>query len=83
MEQNIDRDCRESSHSTFKHVLPFLVIPLAIGLMRGFAYHKFSHMREQRQASWKNGVPPMFAEMHRRAHAADAAETGKPAETLV
>lgn len=79
MEQKIDRDCGEGRHSGFRHILPFLVIPLAIGLMRGFAHHKIARMGWQRRQEWKNGVPPMFAELHRRAHAADAE---KPVETL-
>ena len=78
MEHRMDRDCGEGPHSTFRHILPFLVIPLAIGLMRGVARHKFAHRREHRREAWKNGVPPIFAEFHRRAHAAEA-ET--PAET--
>jgi hypothetical protein len=77
MENRMDRDCGERSHNGFMHILPFLAIPLAIGLMRGFARHKFAHMSEQRRAEWKNGVPPMFAELHRRAHEAEAE---KPAE---
>ncbi len=72
MEQKIDRDCVESQHRGFRHILPFLAIPLAIGLMRGFAHHKFARMGGLRRGEWKNGVPPMFAELHRRAHAADA-----------
>ena len=78
MEQSIERNCGESSHSHFKMILPFLAIPLAIGLMRGVARHKFAHMSEMHRSEWKNGVPPMFAELHRRAHAAEAE---KPAET--
>ena len=83
MEQSIDRNCGEGAHNSFKHILPFLVIPLAIGLMRGFARHKFAHMSEMRREEWKNGVPPMFAELHRRAHAAEAeklAESQAPAQ---
>lgn len=78
MEHKMERDCGEGPHSGLRHILPFLVIPLAIGLMRGFAHHKFAHMSEQRREAWKNGVPPMFAELHRRAHAAEAE---KPVET--
>ncbi len=77
MEHRVERDCREGAHSGVKHVLPFLVIPLVIGLMRGLAHHKFAHMAGYRREGWKNGVPPMFAELHRRAHAAEAE---KPAE---
>ncbi len=72
MEQKIERDCGESRHSGFKHILPFLAIPLAIGVMRGIARHKFGHMRGMHRGEWQNGVPPMFAEWHRRAHAAEA-----------
>ena len=80
MEHRMDRDCGEGSHGGFKHILPFLAIPLAIGLMRGLARHKFAHMGMRRREEWKNGVPPVFAELHRRAHAAEA-ET--PAVTQV
>jgi hypothetical protein len=76
MEMN--RECGEGAHSGFKHLLPLLAIPLVIGLMRGMGRHKFAHMAGMNREGWKNGVPPMFAEMHRRAHAAEAAE--KPAE---
>jgi hypothetical protein len=71
MHQMNDRDCCEGGHSGFMHILPFLAIPLAIGVMRGMRHHKFAHMSEQRREAWKNGVPPMFAEFHRRAHAAE------------
>ena len=84
MENRMDRDWSEGPHSGFRHILPFLAIPLAIGLMRGFAHHRFARMGDQRREAWKNGVPPMFAELHRRAHAAEAekpAETGSPAQT--
>ncbi len=78
MEHRMDRDCGEGMHAGVKRFLPFLAIPLAIGVMRGVARHKFAHMNGMRHAEWKNGVPPMFAELHRRAH---AAETQNPAET--
>jgi hypothetical protein len=87
MENRMNRDCGEHSHAGFVHFLPFLAIPVAFGLMRGMAHHRFSHMGEQRREAWKTGVPPMFAELHRRAHAAEAAEAAeaaaaaKPAET--
>lgn len=77
MEHRFDSDCGEGRHSGFRHLLPLLAIPVAIGIMRGVAHHKFGTMSEQRRESWKNGVPPMFAELHRRAHAAEAE---KPAE---
>jgi hypothetical protein len=76
MEHRMDRECGDGSHTGFRHFLPFLAIPLAIGVMRGMARHKFGSMHGMRQGmqreDWKNGVPPMFAELHRRAHAAEA-----------
>jgi hypothetical protein len=78
MEHRTKSDCEEGTHRGLRHLLPFLVIPVTIGLVRGFAHHKFAHMAGQRRGEWKNGVPPMFAELHRRAHAAEAE---KPAET--
>ena len=77
MEHSMDRDCGNGPHFGLRHFMPFLAIPLAIGLVHGLARHKFSHLGEQRREAWKNGVPPMFAELHRRAH---AAEVEKPAE---
>jgi len=71
MEHTIDTDCGERRHSGFRHLLPFLAIPLAFGLMHSLKHHKFSRMGELHRAEWKNGVPPMFAELHRRAHAAE------------
>ena len=79
MEHKMKRDCREGPRGGFRHVLPFLAIPLAIGVMRGFARHKFAHIHSMRREGWKDGVPPMFAEWHKRAHAAGA-EAEKPAE---
>jgi len=72
MENRLDSDCREGSHGGLRHILPFLVIPMAFIVMRGMAHHAYSRMGGQRRADWKNGVPPMFAELHRRAHAAEA-----------
>jgi len=77
MEHTTDSDCGERHHGGFRHLLPFLAIPLAFGLMRGMARHKYAHMAGARREGWKNGVPPMFAELHRRAHTAEAE---KPAE---
>lgn len=83
MEHTMDRDCGEGLHSGIRHILPFLMIPLAIGLMRGVARHKFAHMHEHHRADWKNGVPPMFAELHRRAHAAEAEKSAQaPVESV-
>lgn len=80
MEHRMDFDRGEGSHGGLRHLLPFLVIPLAIALMRGMRRHSHAYMSGQRHEGWKNGVPPMFAELHRRAHAAEAE---KPAETQV
>jgi hypothetical protein len=46
----------------------FLVVPLAVGFMLGARKARMHQMRGQRK-SWENGVPPIFAELHRRAHA--------------
>ncbi len=77
MEHSMDSDYRKGSHAGFRHLLPFLAIPLAFALMRGMARHAHANMGAQHREGWKNGVPPMFAELHRRAHAAEAE---KPAE---
>ncbi len=77
MEHTMDSDCGEGRHSGLRHLLPFLAIPLAFGLMRGMARHKFASMSGQRREAWKNGVPPMFAELHRRAHAAEAEKSAE------
>ncbi len=71
MEHRLDSDCGESRHGGFKHLLPFLAIPLVFAVMRGMSRHMVTRMGGQREG-WKNGVPPMFAELHRRAHAAEA-----------
>ena len=78
MEHKIDSDFEGGRHSGLRHLLPLLVIPMGIILMRGFAHHKYTHMGEQHRAEWKNGVPPMFAELHRRAHAAEAERPVEP-----
>ncbi len=75
MEHRMDSDCGERSHAGFKHILPFLAIPLAFALMRGMRRHMVTHMGGMRREEWKNGVPPMFAELHRRAHANEAETT--------
>jgi hypothetical protein len=72
MEQKLSRDCEESRRGGFRHILPFLAIPLVIGMVRGVVRHKYAHMDKPGRGEWKNGVPPMFAELHRRAHAAEA-----------
>ncbi len=72
MEHRMDSDCGEYRHGSFRHLWPFLAIPVAFAVMRGMRRHKFAYMHGQRREEWKNGVPPMFAELHRRAHAAEA-----------
>ncbi len=72
MEHQMDSDCGESRHSELRHLLPFLAIPVAFAVMRGMRHHRYMHMSAQSREEWKNGVPPMFAELHRRAHAAEA-----------
>ncbi len=49
-------------------ILPF-VIPLAIGFMLGMRKARMHSMMNPGRR-WENGVPPFFAELHRRAHAA-------------
>jgi len=71
MEHRMDSDYGERRHSGFRHFLPFLAIPVAFAVMHGMRRHKFAYMTEQHREDWKNGVPPMFAELHRRAHAAE------------
>lgn len=65
------RPCEKGPHH-FGFLLPLLVLPVVIGMMRGFARHKYGRMGNHSQEGWKNGVPPLFAELHRRAHAAEA-----------
>ncbi len=49
---------------------PMFIIPLTIGLMF-LARRKRQHMRMMNRENWKNGVPPLFNEWHRRAHEAE------------
>jgi hypothetical protein len=64
-----DHSCQAGPHP-MGFIVPLLVFPVAIGLMRKFAHHRMGqHMH--RHSEWQNGVPPFFAEMHRRAHAAE------------
>ncbi len=58
--------------------LPVFVIPLAIGLLIHFARRKRHHMHMMHRGNWENGVPPFFAEWHRRAHAAESAAPAVP-----
>lgn len=55
--------------------MPF-IIPLAIGFMLGMR-KAIMHRGMGPYRNWENGIPPFFAEMHRRAH---AAENQPPAE---
>ncbi len=48
----------------------FWVVPLAVGFMLGVRKAKMHQMMGHRP-SFGDGVPPFFAELHRRAHAAD------------
>jgi hypothetical protein len=57
-------------------LLPLLVLLLMIGMLKHAAKHKHGMMGAH-PSSWENGVPPMFAELHRRAHAAEKAEGSK------
>jgi hypothetical protein len=76
-----DRNCEEGHHG-FKMFLPLLIVPVVFGMMRGMARHKFGHMRAMYGAQGENFVPPMFAELHRRAHAAETqAQGAAPAPT--
>jgi hypothetical protein len=66
-------------HPGFMMVLPFLAVPLAFGMMRGFAKHRREFIHARYGQGDENFVPPFFAELHRRAHAAEA-KTPPPAE---
>ena len=55
--------------------LLLLIIPLAIGFVLG-TRKAMMHRGMGPGKRWENGVPPFFAELHRRAHAAD-----QPVET--
>lgn len=85
MEHTMNRDCGESRHGEgFRHVLPFLMIPLFIGVMRHMGRRHFAQMggmAGMHREGWKGGVPPMFAELHRRAHAAEAEAQQQPPVT--
>jgi hypothetical protein len=73
--------CRERPHPHFGMFLPFLIIPLAISMMRHMGRKMAWQMREgQGPENWRrHGVPPIFAELHRRAHEAEAAAATAPA----
>jgi hypothetical protein len=65
-------------------LLPLLALPLIIGFMKHAARRKHFMMGDQHagHAGWENGVPPMFAELHRRAHAAEAKAAEAKPETV-
>jgi hypothetical protein len=58
-------------HHEFGFILPMIAIPLTIGFMMRMARRKYRYMNGAHRGDWENGVPPMFAELHRRAHAAE------------
>ncbi len=67
----------EEGHHAMKMFIPFLVLPLAFGMLRHMArrMHRYG-MAGHRHAAWHHGgVPPFFAEWHRQAHAADQPPT--------
>lgn len=74
-EQFGSMNCREAYRPHAGRFFP-LVIPLAIGFMLGMRKGML-HQKIGPGKSWDNGVPPFFAELHRRAHAA----TDQPVET--
>ncbi len=47
-----------------------LIVSLAIGFMLGMRKGML-HRGAGHGKTWENGVPPFFAELHRRAHAAE------------
>jgi hypothetical protein len=87
-EQSGSMNCREGYAGYRPHAPGFLhfVVPLAIGIMIGKRSGMFRRgvgpgmgrgMGHGR--SWENGVPPFFAELHRRAHAAPEQPEGTEA----
>lgn len=89
-----DCDCEDRHISGRRHmhmhmgmgILPMLVIPLVVMMAFKMSRRMAWRMRMMQREEWKNGVPPMFAELHRRAHAAEAAaarEAEQPAETQI
>jgi beta-galactosidase GanA len=77
MEHRMDTDYTERSHGGLRHLLPFLIIPITFALTHAMARHTYARMGAQHREGWKNGVPPLFAELHRRAHAAEAEKPGE------
>ncbi len=59
----------------FGAFLPLLAIPITIGLVMGMKRRRM-YLYGQHRQEWVNGVPPMFAEWHRRAHESQSQPTG-------
>ena len=72
-EQSGSVNCREVNHPHAGRFVP-LFIPLAIGFMLGMR-KGMMHQAMGPRKGWENGVPPFFAELHRRAHAASDQST--------
>ena len=74
MSDQIDqnRNCEDGGYGPH-FLFPLLVIPVGIGIMMGIARAKRHHFRANMRSRWENGVPPMFAEWHRRAHESQSA----------
>ena len=72
------RNCDDGPYG-YRSLVPLLAIPVGIGLIMGLARAKRRHFRAHFRGNWENGVPPMFAEWHRRAHEAPPT-TPTPAE---
>ncbi len=53
-----------------------IIIPLAIGFMLGMR-KGMMHRKTGFRQNWENGVPPFFAELHRRAHEAEQPKTAE------
>lgn len=69
---------RWSGHRPHPGMFLPLIVPLGIGFMLGMRKAMMHRMMDQEGGPgkrWENGVPPFFAELHRRAHAADKPET--------
>lgn len=53
----------------FQGGFPVWLIPIGIGVMMSMAMRRRHFHRAYFRQGWENGVPPMFMEWHRRAHA--------------
>ncbi len=72
-----DRPCAGERHG-FGLFLPLLIIPVTMVMMRKMAMHRFAHHQGMYSQGDQDWVPPMFAEFHRRAHAAEAKAQAQP-----